>query len=91
MYEESYYGEMSEDNFFDKQGRDVLENFDGALEALKEATLEVAKYAYSKLDRDKYRLLNDIAHCGDYYYLAEPLFLCFRGLSEREQEKYFRF
>ena len=79
-----------EENFFDQQGINVLENFNEALDALREASLEVAEYTYNKFDRDRYRLLDHVAHCGDYYYLAEPLFLCFRGLSEREQETYFR-
>ena len=74
---------------FENRGENLLEDFSEALEKLYAATQALAQYTYEEHNRDRYSLLEKVAHCCDYYYLAEPISKCFHNLSEREQDHYF--
>lgn len=75
--------------YFDNQGVELLNNFCGALEGVREATEQLAQYVYTEHNKDRYGFLHKVAHCCDYYELADLICKCFGSLSEEDQDIYF--
>ncbi len=74
----------------DHQGAELMENLILALEEVYEATEHLAQYVAKEHSRDRYRFLDKLAHCSDYYTVADDVAKCFYGLSQNLQREYFR-
>ncbi len=76
--------------YFENQGVELLNNLYRALEGTREATEQLAQYVAEVHERDRYGFLYKVAHCRDYYDLADVISKCFDGLSEEHQDMFFR-
>ena len=73
----------------DHEGAVLMADLWQALEEVYEATEQLAQYVAKEHRGDRFEFLNKLAHCSDYYTVANDVAICFYNLRQDLQKKYF--